>query len=106
MDKLAYSEDFNWYDDSVFNAILDLADKHENAIPVFSGALSAYNCINATTPDFATFVDYLKEVAHNAIFYSWYEGALGALRRFCRLCHVDPMLVELYLGAPLERLVG
>ena len=98
-----YSNECVWYNQGVYNAITKLDDKYSNAIPVFGGALSAYECISKS--DFKSFVAYLPEVIHSAKFYKWHEGAVGALRRFCRLCLVDPALVELYLGMSFTELV-
>lgn len=100
MNKSIYSDDIIWYDEGVYNAITALADEHDNAIQVFGGALGAYNCINSDEPDFKGFIGYLSAVAENAKYYHWYEGIVGALRRFCRLCLVDPALIEIYIGAP------
>lgn len=96
--KEQYSEDFHWYDQGVYNAITALDEKYPNAIPVFGGALGAYNYVNSETPNFEKFIKCLPEVAESAIFFKWHEGVVGALRRFCRLCHVDPALIELYMG--------
>jgi hypothetical protein len=104
MSKNIYSEDIEWYDKGVYNAIMELAEKHNNAIPVFGGALGAYNRINCDEPDYKSFIAYLPTVAENAKFFEWHEGALGALRRFCHLCYIDPHLMEIYIGAPLHEL--
>lgn len=102
MNKQLYSEDHTWYNEGVYNAITTLADKYDNAIPIFGGALGAYNYINCDTPDFERFVKCLSAVVHNAIFFKWHEGVVGALRRFCRLCLVDPALIECYMGLYLD----
>ena len=102
MNKQLYSTDIVWYDESVYNAIMSLDSKYPNAIPVFGGALGAYNYINSDTPDLYSFVCSIKTVAENAVFYKWHEGAVGAIRRFCHLCYVDPMLIEAYIGATFE----
>lgn len=95
----------NWYDEGVHNAIVSLSDKYPNAIPIFGGALHAYNCVNCDTPNFHEFVSYIPNVIHSAKFYHWHEGVVGAIRRFCHLCFVDPCLVEIYLGMSLAELV-
>lgn len=105
MNNEQYSEDFLWYDKSIYNAISKLSAKYPNAIPVFGGALSAYNCVNSDTPDFEKFISFFPTVIKNADFYNWHEGAVGALRRFCHICYVDPSLVELYMGMNLAELV-
>ncbi len=98
-----YSEETKWYDEGVYNAIMELAEKHDNAIQIFGGALWAYNRINSEDPDFHNFALELATVAYNAKHYGWHEGILGALHRFCRLCLVDPSLVEVYIGVPLRK---
>lgn len=98
------SDDFIWYDKNIYNAIATLDVKYPNAIPIFGGALGAYEYINSSTPDFDKFVVCMTSVIHNAKFYNWHEGVVGALHRFCRLCLVDPALVELYIGMRFEEL--
>ena len=93
-----YSIDTTWYDQAVYNAIEALDDKYSNAIPVFGGALGAFNNINSDNPDYTAFVRSMLAVAKNATFYHWHEGAIGAMRRFCHLCLIDPALIELYMG--------
>ena len=102
--KSMYSTDFVWYDKSVYNAIVALNEEHNNAIAVFGGALSAYECINSDEPNIEKFVAYLPSIASNAKFYKWHEGIVGALHRFCHLCLIDPYLIELYLGMSLDEL--
>lgn len=76
--------------------ILALCDKYDNALGVFGGAYFASGV------DIATFCEFLPGVVRNAKFFQWHEGVAGALRRFCRLCLVDPALVEAYLGMKFE----
>ena len=102
--KAMYSADIKWYDDAVYNAVTALAEKHSNAIPIFSWALGAYNCISSDSPDFESFVKYLPYVVSNAKHYKWHEGAIGALRTFCCLCSIDPMLIEAYIGMTFQEL--
>ena len=97
--RLEYSNDIIWYDESVKSAIEALGDKYSNAIPVFACALSAYNS------SIEDLVGYFPDVISNAKFYHWHEGVVGALRRFCRLCLVDPDLIEVYLGISFAELV-
>lgn len=104
MNKSMYSDDIIWYDQGVYNAIEALAAQYDNAIPVFGGALGAYEYVNSDTPNFSKFVGCLCHVIKNAKFYHWHEGAVGAIRRFCRLCLVDPALIECYLGMSLNEL--
>ena len=96
------STDTTWYDPAVYNAIIALDAKYPNAIPVFGGALGAYEHINSEHPNIKAFVFCLPEVVHSAKFHKWHEGTVGAVRRFCHLCLVDPQLVELYIGMPLH----
>ena len=104
MNKSVYSDDILWYDERVYNSITALAEEHSNAIPVFGGALGAYNCINSDSPDFKGFMAYIPEVVRAAKFHKWHEGITGALRRFCRLCLVDPALIECYIGMSFDQL--
>lgn len=86
--------------------IEELDDKFDNAIPVFGGALWAYKSVASNDNiNFKEFISYIPTVISNAKFYHWHEGAVGAVRRFCRLCLVDPALVECYIGMSLEELV-
>ena len=104
MKNLMYSDDITWYDKGVHHAISTLSEKYSNAVPVFGGALGAYNCINADTVDIDGFMSHLISVIPNAKFFNWHEGVVGALRRFCRLCLVDPALIECYIGMSFEQL--
>ena len=104
MNKQLYSEDIKWYNQGVYNAITALADKHDNAIPIFGGALGAYKHINCDNPNYKQFVKCLINAIDDAQFYKWHEGTIGAARRFCRLCLVDPALIELYIGTSFEEL--
>ena len=96
-----HKTDFVWYDESVHAAILSLSEEYSNAIPVFSGALSAVRYVNCDHPNFDKFTSMLYDVAESAEFYNWHEGALGAVYTFCHLCYVDPALLEMYIGADL-----
>ena len=95
-----YKQSINstWYDQGVYNAITALDEKYPNAIPVFGGALSAYNNIHSDCPDYMSFVESVLSAAKNAAFHDWHEGTVGAMRRFCHLCFIDPSLIELYIG--------
>ena len=99
--NLMYSTDSTWYDQGVYNAITALDEKYSNAIPVFGGALGAYNNINSDSPDYMAFIKSMFATAKNAVFHRWHEGAVGAMRRFCHLCFIDPSLIELYMGMTL-----
>ena len=85
---------------NVKQIIEQLADEHSSAIPIFGGALWAYEY--AKVGDLANFVNYLPHVVSEAKFRHWHEGIDGALRRFCHICLVDPMLIEVYLGIRFE----
>lgn len=104
MNKQLYSEDIIWYNEGVHRAIVALSDKYPNAIPIFGGALGAYEHINCDSPKLDKFVAYIPEVIASAKFYNWHEGVIGAIRRFCRLCLVDPALIEVYIGMTFEEL--
>ena len=95
-------DDFVWYDKSVYNAIIALDDKHSNAIEIFGGALGAYEYVNCDEPDFERFVKSLFSIIDDVKFFGWHEGVAGALRTFCRLCYIDPALIECYTGAYFE----
>ena len=104
MSKQQLSEEIVWYNEGVYKAITALSDKHPNAIPVFGGALRAYEYVNCDTPNLGKFVSCIPTVVSNAKFYNWHEGVVGAIRRFCRLCLVDPALIEAHLGMTFEEL--
>lgn len=96
------SNDIVWYDKAVLGAITALADKYDNAIPVFGGALGAHKCIERG--DFAGFAGYFQDLIHSARFFKWHEDGATVLRRFCHLCFVDPALIELYLGQTFDEI--
>ena len=96
-----YSSDSTWYDPAIYNAITALDEKYDNAIPVFGGALGAYNNISSDNPDYMAFIKSMFSAAKNAVFHDWHEGAVGAMRRFCHICLIDPSLIELYMGMTL-----
>ena len=100
-----YQYDNSVYDTSVYNAIMSLDEKYPNAIPVFGGALHASKHINCDTPNFGKFISYFPDLINSVKFYKWHESAVEALRRFCHICYVDPMLVEAYLGVRFEDIV-
>ena len=89
----------NWgYDERVHDTIVKLHEEYNNAIPVFGGALHAYKFVNSDDINIKAFAESLVGVPSSAIFYKWHEGIAGALRRYCRICLVDPALIEVYLG--------
>lgn len=78
-----------------------LQSKHSNAIPIFGGALWVYHDNDF---DSQRFIAGISHIAHNAKFFNWHEGVAGALRRYCHICMVDPMIVEVELGMKFEEL--
>ena len=93
-----------WYEESAYQSVHSLAEQYDNAIPIFGGALGAYEHINCDSPNYKQFIKCLVNTIEDAKFYKWHEGAVGAARRFCRLCLVDPALIELYIGTSFEEL--
>lgn len=82
-----------------------MSEQYENAIPVFGGVIWAYKYVCNEDIDLNQFISFFPSIIHNANFFNWHEGAVGALRRFCRICLVDPQLIETYLGISFEELV-
>ena len=98
-----YAEEFvDFYNTFGFEvkAIEDMDKSNPNTIPVLGGARLAIE----HTDNFGEFVTYFPHVVHSAKFFGWVGGASSALRSFCHLCLVDPMLVEAYLGMTFEKL--
>lgn len=91
---------------NVQTVVEELHEKYHNAIPVFGGALWAYNYVSGNNIDIKKFVSYLPGVITSSRFFQWHEGEVGALRRFCRICLVDPNLIEAYLGITFKELVN
>lgn len=79
-----------------------MSEQYSNAIPVLGGALFAYD----HTDNFAEFVRYFPTVIYNAKFFNWHDTPANALRTFCHICLVDPMLIEVYLGITFEELTN
>ena len=100
--NLMYSSDFIWYDESIYDAIMNLGEEYPNAIPVFGGALGAFNAIESG--DFDRFEVALADAVDNAKFYNWHESSAEVARRFCELCYIDPMLIEVGYGARFEEI--
>ena len=84
--------------DLVRHNIEVLDANHSNAIPIFGGALWVYH---ENDFDAELFFAGLHHVVKNARFFKWHEGITGAIRRYCHICMVDPMLVEVALGMRL-----
>lgn len=87
--------------DFIRHEIECLDSKYPNAIPIFGGALWVYH---DNTMDWSRLISGLPHIVHSAKFFKWHEGVLGALHRYCHICMVDPMLVEVALGMKLEDL--
>lgn len=87
--------------DFVKHTIEVLDSKYGNAIPIFGGALWVYH---NNTFDNQRFVAGLSHVAKTAAFFKWHEGVVGAMRRYCHICMVDPAMVEVGLGMKLEEI--
>jgi hypothetical protein len=87
-----------WYDKSVHDHIEAIADKYDNAIPIFGGALWVHD------KGFDAIVDYLPKVVENARFFGWHAGIADAIRTYLHICNIDPMLVEAYLGVRFSQL--
>lgn len=86
--------------------ILALEDKHENAVAVMGGAYWAAQEVHCDHPNFEKFVEYLSNMIHDYKFFGWHEPIPQAMRTFCKLAMVDPMLVETYLGIKFEEVVA
>lgn len=78
-----------------------LDSKYPNAIPIFGGALWVYHDDDF---DSQRFIAGLSHIAKNAEFFKWHEGVAGAMYRYCHICMVDPMVVEVALGMKFEEL--
>lgn len=81
---------------AINRAILALDEKHPNAIPIFGGAYFVR--------DLDGLIASLPHVVSSAKTLKWHESIADTLRTFCRLCYVDPMLVEAYIGIRFEKL--
>ena len=77
-------------------AIETLAEKYPNAIPIFGVAL--------WIDGVEELVDCLPNLIDDVKFYGWHETPANACRTLCRLCFVDPALIEAYIGMKFEQL--
>ena len=77
-----------------------LAEKHDNAIPIFGHAFHIEN----TSMD--AIINKLPSVIRAAKFFGWHGGLADACRTFCHCLFVDPMLVEACIGMTFEELVS
>lgn len=73
-----------------------LAEQHSNAIPIFGVAL--------WIDGVEELVDCLPNLIDDVKFWRWHDTPANACRTLCRLCFVDPMLVEAYIGMKFEKL--
>lgn len=92
--------------DIIKDNIMALEDRHENAVAVMGGAYWAAQEVHNDSPSFSKFVEYLSSMLYNYKFFGWYESKPQAMRTFCKLAMVDPMLVEVYLGHKFEEVVS
>lgn len=79
-----------------------LDKKHGNAIPIFGGALWVYD--EDDNLDFDRFMSGLAHIPESAKFFKWHGGVADALRTFCNICMVDPVVIEVYMGAKFEEI--
>jgi len=82
----------------------ELSKEYDNVPAIFGGALFAYENIKTRGFDVDYFVGWLDRVVRAAERYNWHEGVSGALERFCRLCLVDPRLIEAHLDIRFKEL--
>ena len=79
--------------------IESLAEKHDNAIPIFG---HAYHMDNVSID---AIIRKLPDVIRAAKFFHWHGGLADACRTFCHCLFVDPALIEAYIGMKFEQLV-
>lgn len=89
---------------SIENAIYELKKQYPNerVIPIFCGAIYIGELMDKNEFNLDTFAKSVIDVAQNACFWHWHTGCLSAMRTYCHLCYVDPMLLEAYLQERLE----
>ena len=78
-----------------------LDSQYPNAIPVFGCALWVYHDNDF---DSQRFISGLSHIINSAKFFKWHDGVIGAIRKYCHICMVDPAIVEVALGMKLEDL--
>lgn len=76
-----------------------LAEKHDNAIPIFGGA------IFLDGSNLESIALYLPAIIRNAEFFRWHDSLANACRQFCHCLFIDPMLMEAYIGSSFEDFV-
>lgn len=85
--------------DCIMHKLEVLDAKYPNTIPIFGGALWVYH---ENDLDLECFLSGIPHVVHSAKFFNWHGGVVDAVRTYCHICMVDPMLVEVALGVRLE----
>lgn len=79
--------------------IEELAEKHNNTIPIFGGAIF----IDGSDLDKVAL--YLPSIIRNAEFFKWHDTLANACRVFCHCLFIDAMLMEAYIGSSFEDFV-
>lgn len=83
-----------------------LQDKYDNAVAVMGGAYWAAQEVHCDKPNFSKFVELMCNMVTDLKFFGWHEPIPQAMRTFCKLAMVDPMLVEAYIGMKFEEVVA
>ena len=91
MDKSMYQIDNSGYR----QAIIEKVESLDNGPAIFGGTLWAYQYVEDN--DLHSFCKMLSDVVFNVQFYRSKYGIAQAMRIFCNICLVDPMLIEAYL---------
>lgn len=86
--------------DATMRFIEALDEEHDNAIPIFGGAI----WINPT--DIDRIINYLPTIIRNAKIWQWHAGLADACRQFCHCLFIDPTLIECCIGMKFEQLVA
>lgn len=87
------------------NNIEALQDKYDNAIAVMGGAYWAAQEVHNDKPNFDKFIELMCNMVTDHKFFGWHEPIPQAMRTFCKLAMVDPMLVEAYIGMKFEEVL-
>lgn len=72
---------------------------HGKGVSAFLDCLTAFY-------DIEKIVKAFPRVLRLAEKLGWHESRIDTLKTFCQLCFVDYVIVERYLGATLDELVG
>jgi hypothetical protein len=75
-----------------------LDEQHSNAIPIFGVAI--------WIDGVEELVACLPNLISDAKFWRWHDTPANACRTLCRLCFIDPTLIECYIGMKFEELVA